>query len=149
MSAPSSASGEIPRITLRRLADTFVADEEVMAGLLERLRRDRVLVLSGARFTGRHTAALMLLHRLGADPVRTLVRDTGPATLADRFTSENQARGYLLSDLATRRDSPLREPHVLAAKDRLVEQDAYLVVTVGPTTVLDDVPRAEWRPPRA
>ena len=149
LSAPASASGEVPRIVLERLAETFVADEEYMAGLLERLRSDRVLVLSGARFTGRHTAALMLLHRLGADPVRALVRDTSPASLADGFSSEDQARGYLVSDLATRRDRPLREPHVLAAKDRLVEQDAYLVITVGPNAVLEDVPRVEWRPPSA
>ncbi|MFE2424245.1 hypothetical protein [Streptomyces hokutonensis] len=149
LSAPASASGEVPRIVLGRLAETFVADEEYMAGLLERLRSDRVLVLSGARFTGRHTAALMLLHRLGADPVRTLVRDTDPASLAKEFNSEDQARGYLVSDLATRRDRPLREPHLLAAKDRLVEQDAYLVVTVGPTAVLEDVPKVEWLPPSA
>jgi len=149
LSAPASASGEVPRIVLERLAETFVADEEYMAGLLERLRSDRVLVLSGARFTGRHTAALMLLHRLGADPVRTLVRDTDPASLAKEFNSEDQARGYLVSDLATRRDLPLREPHLLAAKDRLVEQDAYLVITVGPTAVLEDVPKVEWRPPSA
>jgi len=149
LSAPASASGEVPRIVLERLAETFVADEEYMAGLLERLRSDRVLVLSGARFTGRHTAALMLLHRLGADPVRTLVRDTSPASLADGFSAEDQARGYLVSDLATRRDRPLREPHLLAAKDRLVEQDAYLVITVGPNAVLEDVPRVEWRPPSA
>ncbi|MER5751528.1 hypothetical protein [Streptomyces sp. NPDC002088] len=147
ISAPSSASGEVPRTTLDRLATTFVADEEVMAGLLDRLRRDRVLVLSGARFTGRRTAALMLLHRLAAAPVRTLVRDTSPSSLAERFTAEDQARGYVLCDLATRRDRPLREPHLLAAKDRLAEQDAYLVVTVGPTAVLEDVPAVEWRPP--
>ncbi|SED76125.1 hypothetical protein SAMN05216489_04359 [Streptomyces sp. 3213] len=150
LSAPASASGEVPRIVLERLAETFVADEEYMAGLLERLRSDRVLVLSGARFTGRHTAALMLLHRLGADPVRTLVRDTDPASLAKEFNSEDQARGYLVSDLATRRDRPLREPHLLAAKDRLVEQDAYLVITVGPTAVLEnDVPKVQWLPPSA
>ncbi|WP_427921999.1 hypothetical protein [Streptomyces sp. cg40] len=150
LSAPAAASGEVPRTVLERLAETFVADEEYMAGLLERLRGDRVLVLSGARFTGRHTAALMLLHRLGADPVRTLVRDTSPASLADGFGAEDQARGYLVSDLATRRDRPLREPHLLAAKDRLVEQDAYLVVTVGPTAVLEsDVPNVEWLPPSA
>ncbi|MFI5687806.1 hypothetical protein [Streptomyces sp. NPDC051636] len=146
-SAPASASGEVPRVTLDRLARTFVADEEVMTGLLERLRRDRVLVLSGARFTGRRTAALMLLHRLGADPVRTLVRDTDPSALAERFTGDDQARGYVLCDLATRRDRPLREPHLLAARDRLAERDAYLVVTLGSSAVLEDVPAEEWHPP--
>ncbi|MFF4837062.1 hypothetical protein [Streptomyces sp. NPDC001315] len=147
ISAPASASGEVPRTTLDRLATTFVADEEVMAGLLDRLRRDRVLVLSGARFTGRRTAALMLLHRLAAAPVRTLERDTGPAALAEQFAAEDQARGYVLCDLTTRRDRPLREPHLLAAKDLLAEQDAFLVVTVGPNAVLEDVPVVEWRPP--
>ncbi|MFB7332549.1 hypothetical protein FNH09_44825 [Streptomyces adustus] len=148
-SAPASASGEIPRTTLDRLAATFAADEEVMADLLERLRRDRVLVLSGARFTGRRTAALMLLRRLAAAPVRALVSDTGPSSLAEQFATEEQARGYVLCDLATRRDRPLREPHLLAAKDRLAERNAYLVVTVGPTAVLEDVPAVEWRPPVA
>lgn len=149
LSAPASASGEVPRVTLERLARTFVADEEAMAGLLERLRRDRVLVLSGARFTGRRTAALMLLNRLGAAPVRTLVRDTDPSALAERFTADDQARGYVLCDLATRRDRPLREPHLLAAKDRLAERNAYLVVTLGPSAVLEDVAAVEWRPPAA
>ncbi|MEU6554157.1 hypothetical protein ABZ915_28330 [Streptomyces sp. NPDC046915] len=149
LSAPAAASGEVPQVTLERLARTFVADEEVMTGLLERLRRDRVLVLSGARFTGRRTAALMLLHRLGAAPVRTLLRDTDPSALAERFTADDQARGHVLCDLATRRDRPLREPHLLAARDRLAERDAYLVVTLGPSAVLEDVAAVEWRPPAA
>ncbi|MGW0882221.1 hypothetical protein [Streptomyces sp. NPDC002671] len=145
----AAASGEVPHTTLERLAGHFVADEDLMARLLDRLSRDRVLVLSGGRFTGRRTAALMLLHRLGALPVRTLDRDTGPSALAEQVTGENQARGHVLCDLSTRRDSPLREPHLLAARDRLAEQDAYLVVTVGPTAVLEDVAVEEWRPPAA
>ncbi|MET8244658.1 hypothetical protein ABZV31_09710 [Streptomyces sp. NPDC005202] len=149
ISAPTSASGEVPRITLERLAETFVADDKVMTGLLDRLRRDRVLILSGARFTGRRTAALMLLHRLGATPVHTLARDTSPNVLAERFTAEDQARGHVLCDLTTRRDRPLREPHLLAAKDRLAERNGYLVITVGPTAVLEDVPAVEWQPPAA
>ncbi|ELP69194.1 hypothetical protein ACKI1I_34255 [Streptomyces turgidiscabies] len=165
-SAPSaSASGEVPQTTLDRLAASFVAAEETVEALLVRLRRDRVLVLSGARFTGRHTAALMLLHRLGAAPVHTLDRDTNPSTLADKFTAPDTAadgspaagataggtpahpRGYVLADLVTRRDRPLREHHLLAACDRLTVQDAYLVVTVGPTAVLEDVPVVTWQPP--
>ncbi|NEA61759.1 hypothetical protein [Streptomyces sp. SID12488] len=164
-SATASASGEVPRNTLDRLAASLaVAADATVEALLTRLRRDRVLVLSGARFTGRHTAALMLLHRLGAAPVHTLDRDTNPSTLADRFTvpdatAETAAdrsapggapahpRGYVLADLATRRDRPLREHHLLAARDRLTAQDAYLVVTVGPTAVLEDVPVVHWQPP--
>ncbi len=156
-SAPSAASGEVPRTTLERLAASFTAPDATIEALLTRLRRDRVLVLSGARFTGRRTAALMLLHRLGASPVHTLDRDTGPGTLADRFTAPDAAaeqspgrpRGYVLADLATGRDRPLREHHLLAARDRLAAQDAYLVVTVGHTAVLEDVPVVEWQPPDA
>ncbi|MDX3454341.1 hypothetical protein PV396_20745 [Streptomyces sp. ME02-8801-2C] len=154
-SAPSTASGEVPQSTLDRLAASFVAAEATVEDLLARLRRDRVLVLSGARFTGRRTAALTLLHRLGAAPVHTIDRDTNPSALADRFTAPketaeepgNRTRGYVLADLATRRDRPLREHHLLAARDRLAAQDAYLVVTVGHTAVLEDVPVVEWRSP--
>ncbi|MES5816333.1 hypothetical protein [Streptomyces sp. RG80] len=149
LTSPGAASGEVPRAALDRLTESFVADERVMAELTERLRRDRVLVLAGARFTGRRTAALMLLRRLDALPVRTLERDTPPGNLPEAFGAEDGARGYVLSDLGTRRDRPLREPHLLAAKDRLAEQDAYLVVTVGPTAVLEDVVPVEWRPPVA
>ncbi|MFF4904270.1 hypothetical protein ACFY2T_05380 [Streptomyces sp. NPDC001260] len=152
-SAPGSASGEVPASTLERLAESFVADEEVVAELLERLRRDHVLILSGPRFTGRRTAALMLLHRLGVSSVRTLDRDTAPSSLADRVavtdTDQDPAHGYVLCDLATRRDHPLREPHLLAARDRLGEH-GYLIVTVGLTAVLEDVPfAAAWHPPAA
>ncbi|MEU5522571.1 hypothetical protein ABZ759_18395 [Streptomyces sp. NPDC047860] len=156
-STAASASGEIPRGTLERLAASFVTAGDMFDDLVERLRRDRVLVLSGARFTGRRTAALMLLHRLGADPVVALDRETGPGSLADRFTARDDtaggtdtARGYVLCDLETRRGNALRETHLLGAADRLAEQNAYAVITVGPTAVLeDDVSAAGWRPPAA
>ncbi|MFF3909250.1 hypothetical protein ACFYZJ_25445 [Streptomyces sp. NPDC001848] len=147
LTAPTAASGEVPHTALEQLAGRFVADEQTMDRLLDRLRHDRVLVLSGARFSGRRTAALMLLRRLGALPVRTLVRDTSPSALADQFGDRQPARGHVLCDLTTRGDQPLREPHLLAARDRLAERDAYLVVTVGPTAALEDVAVEEWRPP--
>ncbi|MGV9561947.1 hypothetical protein [Streptomyces sp. NPDC003480] len=150
LAAPGpTASGEIPGATLEELASSFVADERLLSRLLARLRDDRVLVLSGGRFTGRRTAALVLLHRLGALPVRTLVCDTGPGGLADLVTGEQQARGHVLCDLAPRRDDPLRWTHLLAARDRLAERDAYLVVTLDPGAALDDVAAEEWRAPAA
>ncbi|WP_405659172.1 hypothetical protein [Streptomyces sp. NBC_00079] len=147
----ASASGEVPRATLDHLDEHFTADEEIVASLLGRLRHDHVLILSGARFTGRRTAALMLLHRLGVSSVRTLDRDTGPSALADQVAAaqpdEDPSRGYVLCDLATRRDRPLREPHLLAARDRLGEH-GYLIVTVDDTAVLEDVAfTAAWSPP--
>jgi hypothetical protein len=159
-SGSAATSGEVPRGHLDRLAASFVAAEDTVADLLDRLRRDRVLVLSGARYTGRHTAALMLLHRIGATTVRILDRDTTPSALTDGITApgdtqrdgpdgEPRTHGYVLCDPATRRGSPLREPHLLAARGRLAEQDAYLVITVGPTAVLEDVPYVVWQPPAA
>jgi hypothetical protein len=155
--APAYASVEVPEADLDRLAAHFVADEDVMSRLLDRLRRERVLVLHGGRRTGRRTAALMLLHRLGASPVRTLDSETGPSALAEQFDGDTAAtgpdgkpaRGYVLCDPATRRDSPLREHHLLAARHRLADQDAHLVVTVGPTAVLEDVSAEVWPTPAA
>ncbi|MUT94039.1 hypothetical protein [Streptomyces sp. Z38] len=159
LSTAASASGEIPPTTLTRLAATFVTADDAFGDLVERLRRVRVLVLSGARFTGRRTAALMLLHRLGAAPVVALDRATTPGSLAEAFTARDDtpdgttdrtgaARGYVLCDLETRRGSALRETHLLGAADRLAEQNAYAVITVGPTAVLeDDVFPFVWRPP--
>ncbi|MGW1889349.1 hypothetical protein ACWCP6_03700 [Streptomyces sp. NPDC002004] len=145
------ASGEIPQATLERLAAYFVTDEQVFDGLVRRLRTDRVLVLSGPHFSGRRTAALMLLHRIGATPVRALDRTTTPAALAQQLGGGDEeappARGHLLCDLATRRDQPLRETHLLALRDRLAKDDAHLVITVGPTAALEDVVPAEWAPP--
>ncbi|MET8562376.1 hypothetical protein ABZV75_17910 [Streptomyces flaveolus] len=151
LSGAAAVSGEVPPRRLERLDASFTAAEETVEELLDRLRRDRVLVLSGTRFSGRRTAALVLLHRLGAVPVHVLDRDTAPGSLADRLTGTGtggrQVRGYVLGDLATRRGNPLREPHLLAARDRLAEQDAYLVVTVGHTAVLEDVTAVPWRAP--
>ncbi|GAA2503469.1 hypothetical protein [Streptomyces gobitricini] len=138
------SSGEVPEATLRRLAARFVTGgDEAFDALVERLRAERVLVLSGAQFTGRRTAALMLLHRLDATPVRALDRETGPGELAGHVG----AGGHVLCDPLTRRDRPLREAHLLAARDRLAEKDAYLVITVGPTAALEDVAPAAWSPP--
>jgi len=152
-SSSGSASGEIPAATLERLDADFVADKTVVEGLLARLRRDHVLVLSGARFTGRRTAALMLLHRLGLRSVRALDRTAEPSSLADQVAvtdaDANPSRGYVMCDVSTRRDRPLREPHLLAARDRLGEH-GYLIITVDLTAVLESVPFvASWKPPEA
>ncbi|MEU5100596.1 hypothetical protein [Streptomyces sp. NPDC020996] len=204
LSGSASGTGEIPRAAMERLSAHFAADDEVMAHLSDRLRDERVLVLSGGRFTGRRTAALMLLHRLGASPVRALDRDTGPGSLADLISGDGSgttdgadsangvngaaaagsgepaggtrpeeprtnaggqphageegedgagaprpALGYALCDLSVRRDNPLREHHLLAVRDRLAAQNAYLVITVGPGTALEDITPEEWRAPAA
>ncbi|MBO1285165.1 hypothetical protein G6W47_29795 [Streptomyces sp. CAI-21] len=156
--APHS-SGEIPVPTLRRIAASFVTDEDAFTVLAEHLRTERVLVLQGPPFTGRRTAALMLLSRAGATTVRSLLRDRSPDDLATRLDAEHTRVGgqsgppatpvgYVLCDLITDRHRPLREPHLLAVGDWLRRHNGYLVVTVGPTAALEDVRPMVWRPPR-
>lgn len=156
--APSS--GELRAETLERLAATFVADSGHFASLVRHLRRDRVLVLSGAAMTGRRAAALMLLREVGAVPVHALLRNTEPERLAQAVAKHGgdgdadggagggtAPRGYLLDGLTTYKDRPLREPHLLAARDRLEGHDAYLVITLGTDALLEDIPRHAWSPP--
>lgn len=143
----TASSGEIPKERLDRLARLFVSAGTDFDELVERLREERVLVLSGARHSGRWTAALMLLHSLGADCVRLLDRDTSPGELAGRLGGEAEGvRGYVLRDPLTRRGQPLRDTHLLAARDKLAD-DGFLVITVGPNTALEGIRGHAWRPP--
>jgi hypothetical protein len=148
------ASGEISRTSIDELADRFVppgagadsgpqAGEAAFRALVARLRTERVLVLRGPRYSGRSTAALMLLHRLSAFPVRALDRESRPGSLGDRL----QEGGQVLCDPIADRGRPLREADLLAVREKLTVKNGYLVITVDPRASLEDVPVAEWRPP--
>ncbi|MEU9301580.1 hypothetical protein [Streptomyces sp. NPDC048269] len=138
-------SGEVPRATLSRLDQVFVEDGSNFQDLLEQLRKERVLVLTGPRFTGRRTAALLLLRRLGTMSVHSLDRSTSPENLADRLGT-GDARGYVLCDPITTRRQPLRDTHLLAARDKLDDR-SFLVITAGPHTHLEGVAGHPWQPP--
>ncbi|MFF9347994.1 hypothetical protein [Streptomyces sp. NPDC014734] len=145
------ASGEIARSALDELSACFVPAHDGFEALTDRLREEHVLVLSGPYFTGRRTAALMLLHRVGADPVRAIGRDTTPGQLTAGLgggTAHGGPTGHVLCDLITEPGRPLREADLLAARKELGE-DAYLVITVGPTALLEDVPVVAWEAPPA
>ncbi|MGR4882952.1 hypothetical protein ACIPUC_26605 [Streptomyces sp. LARHCF249] len=141
------ASGEVPRATLTGLDQAFADEGSNFQELLGRLRKERVLVLTGPRSTGRRTAALMLLERLRTPSVHALDRSTTPEELADRLGGE-KARGYVLCDPITARNQPLRDTHLLAARDKLDEQ-SFLVITAGPHTRLEGVAGHPWQPPGA
>ncbi|WP_328620558.1 hypothetical protein [Streptomyces sp. NBC_00354] len=142
--------GEIPSETLERLADDFVPEGTPFTHLLERLREERVIVLAGNPFTGRRTAALMLLHHLGATPVRALDRDVKPSELSLRLASGDGAAGHVLCDLDISREQPLREAHLLALSGRMRELNGYLVITTGRSPYVEDtVELAVWHPPAA
>ncbi|MFG2618475.1 hypothetical protein ACGFXC_12695 [Streptomyces sp. NPDC048507] len=148
-SGPTRASGEVPASELDRLALTFVAGDTPFEELLERLREERVLVLTGVPFSGRRTAALMLLRRAGATPVHALDRETTPGALLEQV-QKGAAPGHVLCDLVTSRTAPLRETHVLSLRDHLRTHDGHLVITTGlrPWTE-DDVRTRPWTPPDA
>ncbi|MGW2269912.1 hypothetical protein [Streptomyces yangpuensis] len=141
-------SGEIPTAVLDRLAEDFVAHGTSFGPLLERLREERVLVLTGDPFTGRRTAALMLLHHLGATPVHALDREVRPAELSRRLASADSDAGHVLCDLEISRKHPLREAHLLALRGRMRELNGYLVITASRSPYIEDtVDLAAWEPP--
>lgn len=139
------ASGKIPQETLERLADGFVTDGTGFDVLVERLRLEHVLVLTGDPHTGRRTTALMLLRALGVGPVQSVDRDAKPEdlTLAEHS-------GHVLFNMEPTRTQPLRETQLLAVRDRLRERHSYLVITTGHSPYIEDTVRpAPWKPPPA
>ncbi|MFF5445947.1 hypothetical protein [Streptomyces sp. NPDC012888] len=146
---PTHASGEIAAAELDALAERFVTTGPGFSALRERLREDRVLILTGAPFSGRRTAALMLLHALGARPVNAVDRETPPDSLVPALNGA-RGSGYIICDLAVSSDAPLRETHVLALRDHLHAQGGHLVITTGLRPwVEDDVRTALWEPPHS
>ncbi|MFH7597424.1 hypothetical protein WDV06_20320 [Streptomyces racemochromogenes] len=147
-SGPTRTSGEIPADELDRLALTFVTENTPFEELVERLRKERVLVLTGVPFTGRRTAALMLLRRAGATPVHAIDRETSPGTLLEQI-QKGEAPGHVLCDLVTSREEPLRETHLLSLHDHLLKHDGHLVITTGlrPWTE-EDVRTWSWTAPK-
>ncbi|MGP8301023.1 hypothetical protein ACTPOK_24495 [Streptomyces inhibens] len=141
---PAYASGDLPQDVLERLTSPFAGCES-FDDTLELLRNERVVVLTGAPFTGRRTAALNLLRQVGASPVRILDPDTSPAALTLEL---GNSQGYLLGDLITDLHQPLRESHLRAVQAKLAERGGYLVITAGPHTVFEDTVRTTaWEPP--
>ncbi|CAL9468845.1 hypothetical protein [Streptomyces sp. enrichment culture] len=138
-------SGPIPQSEVDELAGVFRGCQSFDRALA-RLRDDRLVILSGGRETGRRSAALMLLHRLGADRMRSLDPPASFAALADQVDT---SAGYVLCDLAISRTRPVREAQVLALREQLQRSRAYLVITVEPSTALGDLPAVRWEPPSA
>ncbi|NUS15945.1 MAG: hypothetical protein HOY69_31855 [Streptomyces sp.] len=144
---PNSTSGDVPRAELDHCARVFAGYEELVLPLGDRLHEERVLVLSGAPFTGRRSAALMLLQSVGAVSVRALDPKTKPTALKDEVSGDS--RGYLITDLFTDPHTPLRDIDLWSVRDELVKREAYLIVTVDLYAVLHGVDAVKWEPPSA
>ncbi|AJC54383.1 LigA protein [Streptomyces sp. 769] len=143
--ATTHISGNIPPAELDQLALEFAGYEELVHPLRDRLREERVLVLYGAPFTGRRSAALMLLRSLDAVPVRAIDPNTRPTALLDEVNGDQH--GYLVSDLVTGRENPLRDIDLWAVRDVLRKKGAYLVITVDLLAILRGVDAVSWHPP--
>ncbi|MFF7009382.1 hypothetical protein ACFY9Y_17450 [Streptomyces fimicarius] len=143
--ATTHISGNIPPAELDQLAQEFAGYEELVHPLRDRLREERVLVLYGAPFTGRRSAALMLLRSLDAVPVRAIDPNTRPTALMDEVNGDQH--GYLVSDLVTGRENPLRDIDLWAVRDVLRKKGAYLVITVDLLAILRGVDAVSWQPP--
>ncbi|MCG8966432.1 hypothetical protein [Streptomyces sp. CL12-4] len=143
--ASLSVPGQIPRAEVETLAGVFRESEDFGVALAS-LRADRFVLLSGGRETGRRSAALMLLHRLGTDRLLELVPPASFPALSDQLDTR---AGHVLCDLSVSRSRPLRQPHLLALREELERQDAYLVITVEPSAALGDITFVRWEPPTA
>lgn len=141
--AHRARSGPIPRTEIDDLVDVFQGCPSFDEAL-KRLRDDRIVLLSGGRDTGRRSAALMLLHRLGIDQMRSLEPHMPFAALPDQLET---SAGYVLCDLAVSRNRPLSEAQFLTLREQLELTRAHLVITVEPSAALADVPSVRWEPP--
>ncbi|MFG2649910.1 hypothetical protein [Streptomyces sp. NPDC048436] len=137
------ASGPIPRAEIEALSAVFQSCPSFDEAL-GRLRTERVVVLSGGHATGRRSAAMMLLLRLGVERMRDLEPGTSPAALREHLEG---AAGYVLCNLATSRSRPLRELHLRSMREQLERADGHLVITIEPSAALGDVPSVRWEPP--
>ncbi|MEU6662259.1 hypothetical protein [Streptomyces sp. NPDC046821] len=142
-SSTVSASGLFSTNHLDDLAAVFQSGPS-FGEALARLRDEHVIVLSGSRGTGRQSAALMLLRKLGAHPIRSFDPNTAPAALPDALDS---SPGFLVHNLLTSRSRPLLEPHVLGIRERLRRHGGRFVITVETSAVLGDVSCVPWEPP--
>ncbi|MFJ2648679.1 hypothetical protein ACIO1C_18340 [Streptomyces sp. NPDC087420] len=140
---PPSLSGEIPADDLAELSLVFTESPR-FGEALARLREERVLVLTGSRDTGRRTAGLMLLHRLGFHQIRTLPSDISPVTVRGQLDG---SAGYLLPDVVVSRNSPLRQVDLHALRERLVDRGSHLVITLAESSAPRGLKSFLWEPP--
>ncbi|AJC59089.1 hypothetical protein [Streptomyces sp. 769] len=139
--------GPVPPRERRSIARAFAASRRYDEAL-ERLERDRVLVLRGAPESGRRTAGLRLLHQVCGE--RRPVVCVDPAADVATLTGLLRAgHGHLQCDPLNVRGE-LTDVHLHAAGDRLrALGEGYLVITVDAGTVVDGAEPVEWEAPGA
>jgi hypothetical protein len=142
---PRTLSGPISPKEIKEVGDVYRGCPSFDKAL-KQLRDDRLVILSGGRETGRRSAALMLLRRLGIDRLRSHDPPASFPELADQVDTE---AGYVLCDLPVSRNHPVREAQLLSLRERLEHTHAHLVITVEPSAALSGLPFVRWEPPSA
>lgn len=140
---PRRVSGPVPREEVDEVTAVFL-DGPRFEEALKRLRDERIVILSGGHTTGRRSAALMLLSRLGVDQLRDLDAHITPTALRDEL---DHPAGYVLSDWSTGRHRPLRAPFLSGLREQLDLVGGRLVITVEPSVVPTEVLSVPWEPP--
>ncbi|MDX3516353.1 hypothetical protein [Streptomyces scabiei] len=137
------SSGPVPRTEVDELEAVF-RDGPRFDEALGRLGTHRVVILTGGHATGRRSAALMLLSRLGVEELRELAPPDSPDALVEEL---DRSVGYVLCGWTTGRHRPLRAPHLSLLRERLERGGGRLVITVEPSALPSDVPSVRWEPP--
>lgn len=141
--APRHASGPVSPTEVDEVTAVF-REGVSFDDALTRLRAERVVILSGGQTTGRRSAALMLLSRLGIEQLRELEPPSSPSALLDELASP---LGYVLCDWTTRHRHPLRTPHLSGLREQLERGGGHLVITVESSTLPSEIPSVRWEPP--
>ncbi|MEG8277073.1 hypothetical protein [Streptomyces sp. AHA2] len=142
---PPTLSGPVPQAEIDELERVFQSCVSFDQAL-DRLKDERLVILCGGRETGRRSAALMLLRRLGCGSVRSLIPPASFPALSDQVDTP---AGYVLCDLVVSRNRPLVEAEVLALREQLQRSRAHLVITVEPSASLGGIASVRWEPPSA
>ncbi|MFJ1672352.1 hypothetical protein ACIOK4_39340 [Streptomyces bottropensis] len=137
------SSGPVPRGEVEELALVFRHGPRFDEAL-GRLGTHRVVILTGGHATGRRSAALMLLSRLGVEELRELAPPDSPDALLQEV---DRPVGYVLCGWTIGRHRPLRAPHLSLLRERLERGGGHLVITVEPSALPADLPSVRWEPP--
>jgi hypothetical protein len=140
----TAATGSVEQSDLDTLKK-FVPPEG-FTDAVERLARDRVIVLCGATGIGKRSSALALLREVTDQMLYMLSPGSTLADLAKE--TYKQACGYLVIDRVLDGNVIESDFEWRLVRDRLADQGAYLVVTtVAHACVLDSVAHLSWRLP--
>jgi len=132
--------GEVPRADIDRLMESFQPGDH-FAAAETCLRESRLVLLRGARSSGRRAASLALLRAVGVESTRVL-----DAAVADDLPEQDApGHGYVLWDLRPDGGREQLESRLLTLRGKLAKNGGYLVITTEAASGLSWT--VDWTPP--